>query len=381
MASRWSIGPAVLAVVIGALLAATLPTAAGAHPAQPPVSPVVGHVAFVAKNQVVRVAQIQADGTTSDFQTIGPVTKAQAGQTVTVQDLLASGNGSWVAWNELVTKGSGTHEGIINNVIVIRNIAANVTYHRSSSQFPIGFAGNRLVTSNGPHTFYASVQPSLHFVRVTDKQYPIGTYAHGVVDGPESQAPKGPKSTWSVRLTSFHGTHTTLHRYVLAPADYRLPNATWASGDGKRLAVELGNHQDFGGLGPSSLLDTFSLASGHARHQLGHYGTASAQWRVASVSYAGASDAVWAVWERATRHGATGVVATFSGGNWQRTAANGIAVAGNSAGYVVEQQGKYVSVGVDVPQFETVPTRGATLLHGSTSVPLDIEGSAFVWVR
>jgi hypothetical protein len=55
-------------------------------------------------------------------------------------------------------------------------------------------------------------------------------------------------------------------------------------------------------------------------------------------------------------------------------------VAGNAAGYVVVQPGTFVSVGTDAPEFDTVPTASAILVHAGTTANINIEGSAFVWV-
>jgi hypothetical protein len=368
---------AVSTLLLGGLLAAPAAVAASPRPAG---SPVVGHVVYFAKDGVVREAAVAANGTADTFQTVGPVTVPKAGQKVQVSDLVASGDGDWVAWEENVTSGSGSHEKFVESVLVLRDVAGATNLHRKTTQAPVGFAGDALVTTDGDHTKTVDLQPSFHFDPVTDSQFPLGTYPDGVVDGPVLTKPAGPRTTWEVRLTTFKGAHTVLHSYVRRPTDYQLPDAVWTSGDGKHLAVELGNHQDFGGLGPSSLLDEYSLTGAHHRSQLGHYGTPAAQWRVASVSYAGPSDTVWAAWERPTKTGATGVVATFSEGNWQRVASNGIAVAASSAGYVVVQSGKFVEVGKDFPEFNTVPTANAVLVHGATSSTMNLEGSAFVWV-
>jgi hypothetical protein len=365
-------------LLLGALVAAP---ARGASSPRPATSPVIGHVIYLAKDGVVREAAVAANGTAATFQTIGPVTVAKTGQKVQVSDLIASGDGEWAAWDEDVVSGSGSHEKFVESVLVLRDIARGTAIHRKTSQVPVGFAGDTLVTSNGDHTKTVDLQPSFHFKTVNDTQFPLGTYPKGVVDGPELNKPAGARSTWEVRLTTFKGAHTVLHGYVRRPTDYQLPDAVWTSGDGKHLAVELGNHQDFGGLGPSSLLDEYSLTGAHHRAPLGHYGTPSAQWRVASVTFAGPSDMVWAAWERPTKSGATGVVATFSQGNWQRVASSGIAVAANAAGYVVVQSGKFVEFGQDFPEFNTVPTASAVLVHGSTTATMNLEGSAFVWVR
>jgi hypothetical protein len=376
MGNRRVAGYTVTALLLGGLITAPSAVASSQHQTD---SPVVGHLAYIAKDDAVRVAAIGMNGTAESFQTIGPVSPAKTGQKIQVLDLDASGDGAWVAWQELITTGSGTHEKQ-TTVLVLHSMADGTTLHRATGQTPVGFAGDSLITSNGDHSKVVNVQSTLHFSPVDDTQFPLGTYPGGVVDGPQSNAPAGPKSTWRVRLTTIAGQHTVLHSYVLRPTDYQIPDAAWVSGDGKHLVIERGNHQDFGGLGPSSLADEFSLTGAHHRSQLGNYGTPAAKWRIASVSYAGASDTVWAVWERGTKVGATSVIATFSHGNWQRVMTGGIAVAGNAAGYVVVQKGTYVEFGKDFPEFNVEPSAGAMLVHGSSTLPMNIEGSAFVWV-
>jgi hypothetical protein len=99
------------------------------------------------------------------------------------------------------------------------------------------------------------------------------------------------------------------------------------------------------------------------------------------VSYAGPTDAVWAVWERGTPAGAASVVALHEHGKWMTVARHGIAVAANQAGDVIVQRGKYVSVGRDVPDFDTVPTGDAQLRHDGTTHTLGAAGSVFIWIR
>ena len=365
-------GVAVLAV--GGLV--TGPAALGAT--DRPSAPVtVGHIAYLTAKDTVELATVESNGTTTGAKQIGPVTLVVASDTVQVDDLMASGDGAWLAWQEEVFKHNGD---LVKTVLVLRHESDGQDFALNTVQSPLGFAGDQLVTSSANATRRVSVQPTMHLIKVNDHAFPLAAYPHGVVDGPSYLAPKGPARTWRVRLTSFAGTHTTLHDYVLGPTNYRNPDAAWVSADGKRLVIERGNHQDFGGLGPSSLADEFVLGAGHARSQLGHYGTDKQAWRIGSVSFSGSSDSVWAMWERLTKTGATSVVARREHGSWTLIAGHGIAVAGNQTGYVIVQPGKLVLTNPDVQGYDTVPTRHAELRHSTSSVSLNAEGTTFVWV-
>lgn len=368
----------VAALVLGGVLTAPSALAASRHPARPsPAAKTVGHIAFLTKQQTVKIATVAANGTTSGVKRIGPVSLITPKQTLQVFDLMASGDGEWVAWQEqILTK----HPFNEKTVLVLRQSSSGTMWHLTTGQAPVGFAKDQLVTSDGSETRRLDLQPTAHLVKVNDHQFPLAAYSHGVIDTDSLRAPSGPSTTEALRLTTFGGSHTTLHEYVLAPTDYRYPDAAWVSGDGKHVVVERGNHQDFGGLGPSSLADEFRLGGGHARSPLGHYGTAKDAWRIASVGYAGSTDAVWAVWERATKTGATSIVADHVHGTWAPVTTHGIAVAGSHKGYVISQPGKFVSDSVNEEVFDIVPTSHAKLIHGSTTVSLDAEGSAFVWI-
>lgn len=377
---RWVTGTVTALVAVGLL---TLPSAAAAtrHPAGPaPGAGTVGRIAFLTRHQAVKIATVAADGHTSAITTVGPVTKLKPGQTIQIFDLVGSGAGGWLAWQEQILRRTSGQPRFVRTVLVLRNVASSKVVHLTTAQAPVGFAGDLLVTSNADVTKTLRLHPTPHLVKVPSSQFPLGTYRGGVVDTVNRRAPRGPSQTWQLQLTSLSGAHRLLHSYVLGPTNYRTPDAAWSSADGRHLVIERGNHQDFGGLGPSSLADEFRLSGPHARTRLGHFGTAKAMWRIARVSYAGASDRVWAVWERGTRTGASSVVATHERGHWVRIRNRGIAVAGNAAGWVVIQPGRYVSVGRDVPAFDAVPTSNAVLRHGGRTVSLGVEGSVFLWV-
>jgi hypothetical protein len=369
---------AIAAIALGALIAA--PAAVAASPRAPhahPRIPIAGHIAYVTKDQKVDIAEVLSDGTAFDIQQVGPVTSVTSKQTLTIFDLVASGDGDWIAWVEQVLS---KHPFTVKTVLVLRQESSGTIWHLNTDQAPVGFADDQLVTESGDSAKRLDLQPTAHLVKIKGGQFPMAAYPDGVIDTKNYQAPHGPKQTWQLRLTSFKGVNTKLHNYVLGPTDYRYPDEAWVSSDNKHFVVELGNHQDFGGLGPSSLTDEYSLTGSHTRSRLGHYGSNAAQWRVAGVSFAGASDAVWAVWERATKHGATSVLAERAHGTWTLVTNHGIAVAGNAAGYVISQPGKYVVVDKDDDGMAPVPTGDAKLISGSTTLTTNVEGSAFVWV-
>jgi hypothetical protein len=366
-------------LALGGLLGGQSAAAGAGHPrlAQP-ATPVIGHLAYVTKSDAVKITAVAATGATSSTSTIGPVTKPTSKLKVQVSDLVASGDGSWVAWQETATKRGKPN--FFRSVIALREVAGTHTLRLTTDRAVVGFSGDALIATNGVTSAWLSLTPTPHFVKIHDSQFPIGAAPQGVVDVATAQAPPGPRRTDRLRLTNFAGQHTVLHSYVLGSRDYRDPDAAWSSGDDKHLVVERGNHQDFGGLGPSSLADEFSLGGSLGRHQLGHFGSAKAQWRLASVSFAGASDQVWVVWSRATRTGATSVIARYRNGKWHSALSGGIAVAGNADGYVLAQAGKWVPAGGDADGFTTVPTGDPVLLHAGKTSVVAAKGSTFVWV-
>jgi hypothetical protein len=252
-----------------------------------------------------------------------------------------------------------------------------------TGQFPLGFVQDTLVTTDGDRTRELELSPSPHLVKVPGVNDPLTTYPEGVVDAPLTfPSSSTADHTDTLRLTTLTGTHTVLHRYHLSGTDYRDVDEGFVSSDGKRLVVERGNHQDFGGLGPSSLADEFNLASGNTRTALGHYGSAAGQWRVATVSFQGPGDRIWAAWERAGRRKVYTVVAVHDATKWRRFAADAITVAGNTNGAVVIQPGKYVTLKPDDADAQRlVPTAEAVLLLAGKQYGMDVEGTAFVWVR
>ncbi|HTW19709.1 MAG TPA: hypothetical protein VME70_05785 [Mycobacteriales bacterium] len=370
----------VATVVVSGMLAAPLAFGVSgthrAHPASTPRVSTVGRIAYLTKQGVLKTATVRSDGTTSSVKKLGPITKASGKQTVRLSDVVVSGNGHWIAWNEELLSHGGA---LLHASLVDVHEPAGTAYQVKSLQEPVGFAGSRLVTYSGS-TKRLVLTPKPHLVKVDDSGLPLATYAHGVIDSKALEAPKGPSQTWEVRLTSFAGSHVVLHRYVLSPTDFRYPDLAWVSGDGKRVVVERGNHQDFGGLGPSSLADEFHLTAPHSRATLGHYGTDKAAWRIGGVAFAGSSNSVWAMWERLTTTGATSVVARYKSGAWKLEEAHGVAVAANAHGDVITQPGKWVNPSKVEEEFEPVPSGDARLRDGAGTVTLHASGSFFAFI-
>jgi hypothetical protein len=365
-------------IALGGLVTVPAAIAASQHPARPSAaSPVIGHIGYLS-GEKVKIATVHANGKTSGVATVGPVTKVKSPHHVQIFDLIASSDGAWMSWQEIVFAHNGDEIGTAR--LVLRQQSTGKIHRFMTEQSPVGFSSDQLITFDGNSVRRLDLTPSPHFVKEFSDIFPLAAYAHGVVETDNSSAPKGLDQTWKVELHSFAGAHAVLHSYVLGPTTYSIPDQAWVSNDGKHVVIERGDHTDFGGLGPSSLADEFRLTGSHKRNGLGHYGTAGAKWRVASVSFAGPKDQVWAEWERETAHGAVSVVAVRRDGTWAPVTNHGIAVAGNRAGYVITQPGKWVSVGTDSPVFDTVPTSQAKLRHGSTVRTLRAEGSVFVWI-
>jgi hypothetical protein len=368
-------------LLLGGLLAAPSAVAgpqAVAHPGPAPAT--IGDLAYLTKSQHVMIATVAADGSTSHVQTVGPITKPAAKDEVQIADLTASGDGAWLAWDENVEK--PTRHGLLflRSVLVLRNVGGTIV-HLDTEQSPIGFSGDRLVTTDTSTTDWLDLQPEAHLVKIENNPFSLTASPQGVVDTNVIKPPAGPRFSIQLRLTTFARARTVLHTYVIGADTTNLPDAGWVSGDGKHLVIERGDHTDFGGVGPSSLADEFSLSGSLARHPLGNYGTAKGQWRLSSVAFSGSADKVWAVWYRAAKGGPKSVIATYAHGKWHSEVDQGIAVTASHRGYVVAQAGKWVSIGTDVPDYKTVPTGDPVLLHAGTTTVLTAEGTAFAWVE
>jgi hypothetical protein len=366
---------AVATLAAGLLIA---PPAVAASHATPEASQVVGHLAYLTKHHQVKVVQVSSSGATSHSKRIGPVTKAPANGSIAINSFVSSGDGDWIAWQEIATKHNGA-PAKAKPVLVLRSLNPRHVYTFHTGNYPVGFALDRLVVFNGRHTSLVDVSPTPQFEQVPGNLYPLTTYDRGTVNVKTLTKPPGKRNTDQLRLTTFNGATRVLHNYVMSPKSARIPDLGFVSSDGEHLVVERGDHTDFGGIGPSSLTDEYRLSNHYARTSLGHYGTAKAAWRIGDVSFAGPADQPWALWERATRKGATSVVAVQRHSGWHRVLGHGIAVSGNSGGYVVTQAGRYV-FDHDGLQFTRVPIGPAMLNHGKAASPLHIKGSQFAWV-
>jgi hypothetical protein len=341
--------------------------------------PVIGYLAYVTPGSKVKVVSVARSGNTTHAVHIGPIAKVSGKKFVDVSDLVASGDGDWVAWQELVEKPSHGETELVSSALVLRNLTDGSVVDVDTSQTPVGFSGDQLVTEGG-HAHLLDLYPSPHFEAINDSQYALAAYPDGVVDTITKAAPPGPDDTVKLRLTAFDGTHTVLHRYVLDPSNTRIPDRAWVSGDGTKLLVERGDHTDFGGVGPSSLADQYALDNGDKRKTLGHFGSDKDGWRMGSATFAWSGDQPWALWQRATKHGAKGDVAVHEHGKWVRIVKGGIAAVGDSDGYVIAQPGTYVPVNAAGNDFEGAPDGDALMTALPFGRVLGIEGTAFAWV-
>jgi hypothetical protein len=375
-----------LVAVVGAIAIApaiAAPSAASLRPAASTAA--VGHLLYVTNDNRLLEVSVDASGAATGMQQLAPVTEPTAGHFIQIDELSATGDGKWVAWREASTK--KTKFGLLNqrnDAVILRNVNTGKNIIIKGKYGPLeGFAGDTLVSLAKGGVAHLVLTPTPHFVTMhqSESASTLATYAKGIVED-HFIDPHSKQFHDQIRLTDFHGHHQPLHTYVAGNQTTRTPDLGWSSSDGKHVAIELGNHQDFGGIGPSSLLDVISLSGSHHITHLGHYGTAKAWWRVEQTAFAGSSDGVWAAWS-ATRDDVTvkAVVAQYAGGHWKLAEPDGIAVAANSAGWVVAGPGKYVNEpSVAAPQFITQATGPAVLIHGSSKTQITgVEGTQFAW--
>jgi hypothetical protein len=364
-----------LALTAASLAAVGVPAAmarpAGSAPNAPAASKVIGHLAYLTNSFKLELVSVRANGSTSSPQQLAPTLASTKNNQVNLGQVVASPDGRWLAWSEFRANDS-------KPLLVLRHNSTGKETKLRTSESPVGFAGDTLLTEfNAVQRLV--LKPTPHFVLAHHARNPLTGYPGGVVNETLSNDTKDSK----LLLTTFAGHHTVLHRYTDAgPKTYRLADQAWVSADGKHLAIERGNHQDFDGLGPSSLVDEFSLHGSHTRHTLGTYSptAAGSSWRVTDLAYVGAKDQVWVAWERATAKHAVTLVASYSGGKWHLQHTKAITVAGNRAGDVVIQPGKYVK-GKAPEGFPTEhATSNALLRHGSKTSTLGVKGIQFFWV-
>lgn len=368
MIRRRLLGPALGAVVLASswiVLPFGSSAAVTAHAA-----PVVGHLAFVTNSNRLEVVTVRANGATSAPHRIAPTLAATKAGAATLGQVFASPDGHWLAWTEYRPDDD-------RPLLVLRRQSSGQETRLRTSELPVGFAGDTLiVTFNTTKRLVLSPHP--HFVRIKNARNALNGYPGGVV----SQSFSDNEQVAHVWLTTFAGHRTLLHTYDDAGApDYRTPDAAWVSNGGEHLVIERGNHQDFDGLGPSSLADEFSLHGRHHRQALGTYSSAptGSSWRLSTATYVGTNGHVWAAWERSTGTSAVTLVASYSRGRWHRQASGAITVAGNHGGWVVIQPGDYRESN---PEGFPVAhaTAHALLRHGSSQHRLGVEGTQFFWV-
>jgi hypothetical protein len=377
----------VVPVVALTALAALIPLVPAA--AEPTV-PAAGHLAFITASGALDVVAVLADGTTTDPVQIAPVTKVGAPRTVEVSDLVVSADKNWLGWLEETFKPDKTYGQIeVSERVAVRNMDSGKTITVPGAGYPLGFSGSQLIIE-GSRNARLVMKPTPHYVSLHEgNAFPVATYPGGVVDVHSAGSVNSDVDTERLRLTTFGGQHTVLHTYVVG-MDYRAvtANTDAVSSDGKQLLVERGNHQDFDGLGPSSLFDEYSMAAGHMRKQLGQYGTKAAKWRLVNAAFVGKQDTPWLALHSGYKKIAKndyvvhGVVVRYVGGRWTLVKSGSIAVAGNSDGYAVIQPGKWQEVKNSPDgEFDAVPTAPAILEGPGGMHPLaKVEGSQILWV-
>jgi hypothetical protein len=371
-------------VVAAALLVPSASTGATS------ASQLVGHLAYVTSAGDLDVVDVNSDGTTSPPQRLGPVTTAQPPDTVKATNVVVSADGTRLAWSEVVSKPDPTYGSLETSAeIVIHNMTTGQNAMLRSENYLLGFADHTLVVVSA-HAKRVVLTPTPHFEPIHDgNAYPVATYTKGLVDVAMTVNSKGTIETDHLRLTTFSGHHALLHTYKVGRT-YRsaAANIDAVSPDGQKLLVELGNHQDFDGLGPSSTFDTYSMRAGPARRQLGHYGTNAAKWRLVSTTFVGPHDTPWLALHSGYSSASSsakvrGVVVRYVSGHWAVVSSAGVAVAGNNAGWAVVQSGSWQPV-MNSPDGEYQPVAsGQAFLIGpaeSHLLPRGVGGTQLLWV-
>jgi hypothetical protein len=351
--------------VVTAVAALGLPALLLSQPAAAAPVP-VGHVVYVTANGVLKVTAVMSNGDHTDPVRLAPVTKVDPPKTVTVAGLVVSADKNRIAWSERIAKPSQKYGELVTGArIAVRNMYSGRTITLRSNDVPLGFAGSTLVTV-GAYNKRLVKKPTPHLVRIPGETYAVATWAKGIVDV-ASTVPVNSKKHVEIdrlRLTTFDGHHTLLHKYEVG-MQYRsaAANVDAVSPNGRKLLVELGNHQDFEGLGGSSNFDTFSMHGAHTRHQLGHYGTSKAKWRLVGTTFVGAGTTPWLAVHSAPKRSKSGdyyvvrgFVVSYAHGKWTRQDDHAIAVAGTATGYLVIQDGEWQPVeGSEIGEYKPVP--------------------------
>lgn len=383
---RRTAGLASFAGMIGLLPLASaqaVPTAAAPQ--------LVGHLAYVTSTGELDVTDVYSDGTAGAPQRLGPVTTAQSPKTVEAANIVVSDDGSRLAWSEVISKPDPTYGSVqTGGRLIVRNLSSGRTISVRTESVPLGFSGHRLIVT-GAYPKRLVMTPTPHLVKVHDgNAFIIATYPKGIVDVVISTSGSGEHQveTDRLRLTTFGGNHTLLHIYRVGLTYRSAAGGAAVSPDGRKLLVERGNHEDFDGLGPSSLFDAFATTGGQARHRLGHYGTDKAKWRLAGATFVGPHDTPWLALHSGyvrTSSGVQvrGVVVRYLGGRWTVVSRSAIAVAGNEAGWAVVQSGAWQEV-MNSPdgEYMRVPSGQAFLIGPAEShlLPAGVGGSELLWV-
>jgi hypothetical protein len=327
------------------------------------------HLAYLNANSALVEVAVAADGTVSGRQTLARK----------VYSVVGSGDGKWLAWTSNTTTPP---------TITVRNTTSgkDITF-RSNKQL-VAFAGDSLIaTYNKTSRLVLRGNAKPRFVAVPHSLTPSGGTPRHVVTSTFNHHSTGGE----LRLVSFGGHITVLHRYSdFGQPNYRDIAQSWTSPDQSRFVVERGNHQDFYGLGHSSLMDEYGLGSSHPRTQLGHYGSSKLVWRVATATFVGGADEPWAAWEAPVNHHLNDIkadVAAYRHGHWVLIQHGAIAVAGDTDGDVVVQPGAYQKGHGPDPYPQSAPSSDALFQAGAggapstTSVPLQgVQGIDFWWV-
>jgi hypothetical protein len=342
---------------------------------------VAGSLALLTGSGHIETVKVRSNGATSTPTVIGPVATAPAGETIGVSGLTASGDGHWLAWSESAQKANGqsTH-----STLVIRHMTTGQVSTVKTSDGPLGFAGDTLITTNGEGAKRLILTPSPHLLKIKLPKQAFQVIApakHGVVALKIPRTPHADTITQDLITVGFGGQVTTIHDYAPISNDTAPIEDGWSSGDGQHLVIEHGDHTDFGGVGPSSQADELNPNHANSPTRIGHPGTAAADWRMEQTTFAGPHAEVYTVWMTAKSNTPRPVVYRYASGGWQLVARHALVVAGNSGGYVVVQPGKYVQdPNIDFPAYDVVPTGDALLVRGSAHQTLGVSGTEFAWL-
>lgn len=311
------------------------------------------------------------------------MTKVAAPQTVQVSNLVVSADEQRLAWSEQISKPSAKYGVVyVGSRVVVRNNVDGTTTTVKGGYELVGFAGHTLIVESG-YTKKLVLTPTPHFVRVSTNADTIATYPKGMVDDVFAGASSSTVlSRERLRLTTLAGHNTFLHTYDVGKT-YREPGMGAVSPDGERLVVERGDHEDFDGLGPTSLFDEYTLSGSFPRRTLGHYGSNAAKWRLQTAAFVGKNDQVWLAlhnYAPAVR----GVVVRYVGGKWQLVENHAVTVAGSPLGYAAVQPGKWVLSKVhEANDHHIVPTADAQLWFDGAKVGAipAVQAVEMVWVN